>query len=210
MAVRVEAVGLEVGHIGINHSHSQQLLASFEGLYSQSDWDLAKIRFDNRPRRHLLAPERHSDIENGIAIRNNVRDDLHLYNALDLDLPAVFSPFAFSEESIDWFVQVTCFLLDWLIDPENISTFPIFEPPFHVWIVDVCVYLLPFQLFLQVSEPPLLLHLSAPEGAGIGFLQSRNFASFLFNLLQLHSSILDEDFSSLLKALVRELIEWDV
>lgn len=107
MTIRVEAICLEVGYVRINHRDGEKLLPTLEGLHAQSDWFLAQIRFNKVSWRYLLTAKRHTDIKDGVAIGYDIWDNAQLGDALDLDLPAVLSPFAFGKESIDGFVHVT-------------------------------------------------------------------------------------------------------
>lgn len=126
----VEAVRLEIGHVGIDHGDGDEALAALKGLHRQPTGVLAQFRIHKVAGLDVLEfagadalgcvavcepfagiyPGRDKgefDVHGGLAGWENVRYHLHLLDALDYDQASILSPLPVRQIAIDGLVHVT-------------------------------------------------------------------------------------------------------
>lgn len=111
MAPVVEGVGGLVGDVRIHDDDGEESFALVEDLDPQAGWDLAHARVDEFPRLDVAPAEGEADFGNRVEEGENVRDDVHLGDALHDEETAVGAPFAVCVVSVYGAIHVTWFTI---------------------------------------------------------------------------------------------------
>ena len=107
MCLIIEVVVLDVGDIRVNNCNSDQLFTTLEHLHIEFRRACAKLRFDEFTGLDLSLAEVQLCFDDGVAVRQDIGNDLHLGDTLDLNLAAVFTPFAVCQKAVDGLGHVT-------------------------------------------------------------------------------------------------------
>lgn len=107
MAAVLEAIGLRVRDIGV-HDHDADQSGSFvEDLYVESRGLLADAGFCERAGLDVVPAEGEGYFSDHVDVGKDVRDNVHLRNALLLDFAPVGAPLLVGEMAVDGAVHVT-------------------------------------------------------------------------------------------------------
>lgn len=107
MTSRVKAIGLWIWYIWVDDNYADQPWSFIEDLNIESDWIGAHARVHEGARLDIVSSEGEGDFCDRVDMREEIGNDMHLGNALQLDFTAILAPLFVGEVAIDGTVHVS-------------------------------------------------------------------------------------------------------
>ena len=209
MAAVVEAVCLDVGHVGVHNGNADVALAFVVGLDVEMGRNFRDSAVDKFTRLDVARTKGERDVEGGIDGGKDVRYDIHLGDALHDDHAVVLAPLFVGEVAVNGLVHVAW--IESVMSPGRVTkghdTLAVLKPSLDHGIVDVCVNLelvqVTFHAVDAVLVPLFILRFDSLS------LQSGNSLALGFDILDLLFTVMDQDFAGFLETLVGQLLKRD-
>jgi hypothetical protein len=111
VAAVVEAVCLDIGHIGVDDGNADVALALVVGLDVEMAGDFGHSAVDKLTRLDVAGTKGKRDVVDRVDGGKDVWYDVHLGETLDDDHAVVFAPLFVGEVAVDGLVHVACPML---------------------------------------------------------------------------------------------------
>ena len=106
VAAVLESIRLRIGHVRVHNHYADKSGSFVEDLHMQTRWSFADAGVNESARLNVVAAEGDGDFGGHIEVGQDVRDDVHLGDALFLDFATVGAPGLVGEMAVDGSIHI--------------------------------------------------------------------------------------------------------